>query len=103
MFWLSSSLFYVLFVLYVALDKSVCTVISKQTSIQCWLSACVYIQAPDECQQETARLRTQLKNLEIQFQKQQQQIQRLRSLRDQTSTNTDEFIEQPGQTEHTGE
>lgn len=57
--------------------------------------------APDECLQETARLRTQLQNLEIQFQKQQQQIQRLRSLRDQTSTNTDEFIEQPGQTEHT--
>lgn len=63
----------------------------------------VLTQAPEECQQEMARLHTQLKNLEIQFQKQQQQIQRLRSLRDKTSTHTDEFFPLPGQTEYTGD
>ncbi|KAG5263421.1 hypothetical protein AALO_G00264660 [Alosa alosa] len=56
---------------------------------------------PDECQQETERLRIQLKHLETRFQKQQQQIQRLRILNDKTSADADEVIELPGQTENT--
>ncbi|KAL2077416.1 hypothetical protein ACEWY4_026920 [Coilia grayii] len=55
----------------------------------------------EECQQETERLRMQLKTLESRFQKQQLQIQHLRAAKDEIPANAGELIDLPGQTEYT--
>ncbi|KAG7461832.1 hypothetical protein MATL_G00195300 [Megalops atlanticus] len=58
------------------------------------------VSAPDDCQQETIRLRSQLRTLESQVMKQQQLIQQLRSQQVEPSAEQDNFVDLGEQTEY---